>query len=81
MKGEVMAVEKRTRVQFDFSPEAFARLEALQVQTKAVTKAETVRNALKFYEWLVQLEPQQVLEIHETDGKLLYSIPIALFLS
>jgi hypothetical protein len=41
------------RVQFDFSQEAIARLDALQQEVQSVSRAELIRRALAVYEWLV----------------------------
>ena len=45
--------QEKIRVQFEFTPDAAARLEALKLVTDASTKAEVVRNALRLYEWFV----------------------------
>jgi hypothetical protein len=45
--------QEKVRVQFEFTPEALARLEALKLVTDASTRAEVVRNALRLYEWFV----------------------------
>ncbi len=45
--------QEKIRVQFEFVPEAYARLEALKLATDASTRAEVVRNALRLYEWFV----------------------------
>ena len=46
--------EKRHRVQFDFSPEAYERLKALQHRANVQTYADLVRNALRLYEWFLE---------------------------
>lgn len=43
----------KTRVQFDFAPEALRRLDEIKAKTGAATRAETVRMALRLYEWFV----------------------------
>lgn len=45
--------EKKERIQFDFSVDALQRLDTIKQITGATSKAEVVREALKFYEWLV----------------------------
>jgi hypothetical protein len=45
--------QEKVRVQFEFTPDALARLEAIKLATDAPTKAEVVRNALRLYEWFV----------------------------
>lgn len=44
------------RIQFEFSPEAHNRLNALKNQTNAASYAELVRNALRVYEWVLEQE-------------------------
>jgi hypothetical protein len=43
--------EDRHRVQFEFSPEAYAELQRLRAGTHTKTFAEVVRNALRLYAW------------------------------
>ena len=74
-----MADTKRTRVQFDFSEDALHRLEALQQETGAKTKAEVVRSALKVYEWLYK-EFANTQEITIRSGDREITIPIRLLL-
>jgi len=58
--------ESKERVQFDFSPEALAHLDATVVKMDAATRAECIRNALKVYEWLVNdLSPDDVIEVRD----------------
>jgi aminopeptidase-like protein len=40
-------------VQFEFSPEALVRLDALKAVIQAATRAEVVRNSVRVYDWLV----------------------------
>ncbi len=46
------------RIQFQFSPEAYARLQALQKRVDASSYAELVRNALRIYEWILDQEDE-----------------------
>lgn len=43
---------KPIRVQFDFAPNALARLNELVDKTEATSRADVIRNALRLYEWL-----------------------------
>jgi hypothetical protein len=43
----------KTRVQFDFTSEALERLDAIKEKTGATSRAETLRSALRLYEWFV----------------------------
>ncbi|MFY9493508.1 MAG: hypothetical protein WAP55_03480 [Minisyncoccia bacterium] len=45
----------KTRVQFDFSERALKRLDDLIETTGASSRAEVVRHALQWYDWLVKL--------------------------
>lgn len=44
----------RRRVQIDFSPTAYARLDAIRIRSEAQSNAETVRNALRLYDWFLR---------------------------
>jgi len=43
----------RKRVQIDFSPTAYARLETIRERSDANSNAETVRSALRLYDWFL----------------------------
>lgn len=43
----------RVRVQFDFSQEAYDRLQELKDTTEARSNAEVIRKALQVYEWVL----------------------------
>lgn len=44
----------RRRVQIDFSPAAYARLDSIRERSDAQSNAETVRNALRLYDWFLR---------------------------
>ena len=44
----------RRRVQIDFSPAAYARLDSIRERSDAQSNAETVRNALRLYDWFMR---------------------------
>jgi hypothetical protein len=48
------ALPGRQRLQLDFSPEAFDRLQKIREMSDAKTNAEVVRNALRVYEWFLR---------------------------
>lgn len=55
--GEGKATEReggRRRVQIDFSPAAYARLDSIRERSEAQSNAETVRNALRLYDWFLR---------------------------
>jgi metal-responsive CopG/Arc/MetJ family transcriptional regulator len=65
-----MAVKQKERVQFDFSPEALERLDAIKGKTGAATRAEVVRNALKVYEWLInEIDPDSTIKVVDKNNK------------
>jgi len=41
------------RLQLDFTPEAFQRLQEIKALAEAKTNAEVVRNAIRLYEWFL----------------------------
>jgi metal-responsive CopG/Arc/MetJ family transcriptional regulator len=47
--------QTKIRVQFEFTPEALQRLDELKAATGASTRAETIRDALRLYEWFVDV--------------------------
>jgi len=72
----------KQRVQFDFSPEALQRLDALKEKIDASTKAEVIRNALKIYEWFAtQVDPNYIIEIKDQEGNTIFRIPAKVLLS
>ena len=59
-----MAERRKERVQFDFTLEALQRIDEMKKKTGASTRAETVRNALRAYEWLVEgLDPDDIIKL------------------
>lgn len=51
-KGEQR--DGRRRVQIDFSRTAYARLDGIRERSEAQSNAETVRNALRLYDWFLR---------------------------
>lgn len=67
-----MTTKQKERVQFDFSPEALKRLDDIKEKTGAATRAETVRNALRLYEWFVnETEPDTVIKLFSKDNEVI----------
>jgi hypothetical protein len=65
-----MAEKQKERVQFEFSPEALQRLDEMKDKTGASTRAETVRNALKVYEWILnELGPDSTIKALDKNNK------------
>jgi hypothetical protein len=44
---------QRPRLQMDFAPEAFSRLDEMRELAGVRTNAELIRNALRMYDWLL----------------------------
>jgi hypothetical protein len=45
--------EQRHRLQFEFSPDAYARLQEVRQKANASSYAQLVRDAISTYEWLL----------------------------
>lgn len=65
-----MATAEKTRVQFDFTPEAYQELNDLQGEVFAATKAETIRYALRSLQWLLSELKSGKRILVEQDGKM-----------
>jgi len=71
-----LSKKEKIRVQFEFAPEALARLDALKEVTDAPTRAEAVRSALRFYEWLVnEAKRGSTIMTLDEDGKVVSQFP------
>lgn len=53
----------RQRVQLDFTPEAFGRLQEIKEMADAKTNAEVVRNAIRLYDWFLR-QKQEDFKFH-----------------
>lgn len=53
----------RQRVQLDFTPEAFERLQEIKEMADAKTNAEVVRNAIRLYDWFLR-QKQEDFKFH-----------------
>lgn len=74
-----MATKPKERVQFDFSPEALQRLDELKEKIDAATRAETVRKALKVFEWLVdEADPDGSIQILDKNKEVIDNAPAKL---
>jgi hypothetical protein len=63
--------KQKERVQFDFSHDALKKLDDIKVKTDAATRAETVRKALKLYEWFVnEVDPESIVKIFDKNSEL-----------
>ena len=69
-KNEKAQIEKelgRHRLQLDFSQEAYERLAHIKEKSEARTNAEVVRNALRLYEWFLDLKRKDA-KLHVVEG-------------
>lgn len=57
----------RKRVQIDFSSTAYARLEKIRELSDAQSNAETVRNALRLFDWFLH-QKQEGYELRMVKG-------------
>ncbi len=73
--------QEKVRLQFEFTLEALARLDALKEVTDAPTRAEIVRRALRLYEWFVN-EAKSDNTIMSVDGndKIVSQFPASLLM-
>lgn len=70
-----MPEKQKERVQFDFSPEALQRLDEIKEKTKATTRAEVIRSALKVYEWIVnEVDPDNTITVSDKNND-----PVSIF--
>ena len=66
-----MVEKRKERVQFDFTPEALQRLDEIKQKSGASTRAETVRKALRAYEWLVnELDPESTIKVFDKNNEI-----------
>ncbi len=76
-------MEKVKRLQFDFPPESYKRLEDLQGQMEVSTKAEVVRKALRLYElFATKVGRDNIVEIKDEENEtVVYRMPVRTLLS
>jgi hypothetical protein len=56
------------KIQFEFSAEAYRRLEALEQETDAATKAEVIRKALRLLEWFTKIDSNDFVVVQDQEG-------------
>lgn len=73
--------QAKVRVQFEFTLEALARLDALKEVTDAPTRAEIVRKALRLYEWFVnEARSDNTIMSVDRNGELVSQFPASLLM-
>ena len=71
----------KIRLQFDFTPEALARLDEIKKVIHASTRAQTLRNALTLYEWFIDVsEPDSSIMIVNKDNEVISQFKAKLLL-
>jgi len=71
----------RLRIQLDFSADSFERLEELRRETDESSKAEVIRNAIRFYEWLVeQSKAGRFIEVQDDERRVVSRVEAKWFL-
>jgi hypothetical protein len=67
-----MTKQKKERVQLDFTIEALTALDELKDTIGAVTRAETIRQALRWFNWIMnETQPDDTITITDRDGEIL----------
>ncbi len=67
----------KTRVQLDFSNEAMYRLDQMVRATGHHSKAETIQQALRLYEWLIsEAKPNDSLLLIDENGNTVAGIQV-----
>ena len=61
--------ESKVRIQLDFSGKAVAELDDLKQKVEAPSRAEVIRNSLRWLRWCVEETAQGGKFIIEKDGK------------
>lgn len=65
------------KLQVEFGPQDMQRFEAVEAQEVTITKAETIRRALRFLEWIASLEPANDLVVLDDQGQEVFKIPVS----
>lgn len=69
--AEKTRMREKERVQLDFAPEALQRLDLLKEETGASTRAETIRQALRLYDWFIhETQPDSTIQITDREGNI-----------
>jgi metal-responsive CopG/Arc/MetJ family transcriptional regulator len=66
-------IQTKTKVQFDFTPEALEKLDSMKALDGAATRAEVVRNALRLYEWFLNEDkehPNSIVTMYDQNREL-----------
>ena len=71
----------KIRLQFDFTPEALARLDEIKKVIHASTRAQTLRSALTLYEWFIDVaKPDSSIVIVNKDNEVVSQFKAKLLL-
>jgi len=69
---------KKERLQFDFSKDQVASLDRMQEATQSSSRAEVLRKALKLAEFVSEIESEQIVEITNAQGQVVFRGPAKL---
>ncbi len=61
----------KKRIQFDFEGRQLDRLDALAEAT-GVSRAEVIKDALRVYDWLSEIDPDSVIEAKNASGEIIW---------
>ncbi len=61
----------KKRIQFDFEGRQLDRLDALAEAT-GVSRAEVIKDALRVYDWLSEIDPDSVIEAKNASGGIIW---------
>ena len=64
-----MQVQTKSRVQFDFTDEAFRTLDGLKEKLSLTSRADVIRYALRILEWTLEQLQTDAKILVERDGK------------
>lgn len=65
-------MERKKRIQIDFTPDAFESLKQFKDQTKTISYTELIRNALRFFRWVfiqIKVEENELILINKKFNK------------
>jgi len=68
----------KERMQFDFTKDQIASIDRIVEATGSTTRAEAMRKALKFSEWLSGVDPEAIIEVTDMQGNIVHRSSVKL---
>ncbi|HZR41669.1 MAG TPA: hypothetical protein VFB12_16230 [Ktedonobacteraceae bacterium] len=69
----------KERIQLDFSPDALEKLDQMKEIIGASTRAETIRQALRLFEWFVtELRPSDTITVTDEEKEIVTKFSVKL---